>query len=620
MSELIWVSPQSYLLSENDWQSTLKKSGYIPILKADLTKFQQSLQQALKSKNVISNNQLGSLTGETTGTKSNEIDEPKGSEVSKYKPIDQFLQKNKPLSTFTIRSLVYIESTSKLELLLINWINYMKSQIKDTAHNNSLNLESWSRIFATGFDTQDIFVRMSIPDGKDGTDIMLYRFLDLFKKISDHSDKFSINFDENVSNLITEKLSRSEINEPDLYDISQHLNSVLDEFITSNSNSTQNNDTQSKNISTDEYHIDLSTLSDLPRESLDQLCKDIMEFRSRVITIERERIMKENVEENERRRQKMIQMFEDIHEKQNPNKVSADNMLITDVGEDEAFSYPDDSQFDEDNDGLAAEQKSVEKKQLEAKNRYNKLLHKLNSTIDPRVKTLEIQLSKAENYDTNLGKIRPVAVKELLHLGEDMYYDFKRSYRKDEELLDDKNRDKYGSDVSMPPLIDEVSSGPTNEPKIDTMSGTVKPLVSSPSKKDTETTEINITLNFNKAVGSSKQDRADEENLETVDPDQPSEQLSETSSVEMANNTPTILPYGAQELDNKLRRLRDSKLVDELIKEYLGVYEEELVDYIFVNIKEYKNKGTLLEELKETFDEDAIVIVNKIWNSEAFAP
>lgn len=609
MGDLIWVCPQNYLLSENDWKSRVKKSGYIPILRTDLSKFKQSLQQSLKNRPAVLNNVTVSENKAVTGSKSGETDEMKDQAISTYKPIEQFLQSNPSLTTFGIRLVVYMESTSKVEALLTEWIDYLKSQVKVTQEKNPLRFDSWSRIYATGFETQDIFVRVSAMDN-DYTP--LYQFLNLFQRLGDTSDKFSINFDENLTQRITDELPNKTIDQSTIDDHSQHMENILEKYISRGNNTSSGNEFDTKKLTTEEYHIDLNTLSDLPRESLDQLCKDIREFRNRVITIEREKIMKDSIEENQRRRQKMVQMFDDIHKKQATRNTSVNDILESSSN---AKAYPDDSQFNEDDDGSAAEKESTEKKNIEAKNRYKKLLHKLNTTIEPGLKTLELRLTEAENYDTWLEKIRPVTIKELLHLGEDMYYDSKRSYRKTEELLDNKNREKCGSHVEMPPLVIKLSDELAKETH--TPVETNKQEVnkdSRPSQPNTasDVADINITLNFSKAVKSKEDGQGVEPAISSIS----GERLTKPDEEGTKNHLPNILPFNDQELVNKLKRLKESKLVDELIKEYLGVYEEELVDYIFDNIKEFKNKDNLLEELKETFDEDAVIIVDRIWNSE----
>jgi len=54
--------------------------------------------------------------------------------------------------------------------------------------------------------------------------------------------------------------------------------------------------------------------------------------------------------------------------------------------------------------------------------------------------------------------------------------------------------------------------------------------------------------------------------------------------------------------------------IETYIEEFLGMKEDELLEYILMIIKENKSKDNLVEELKETFDEDAIKMGDKVWN------
>ena len=58
--------------------------------------------------------------------------------------------------------------------------------------------------------------------------------------------------------------------------------------------------------------------------------------------------------------------------------------------------------------------------------RYKKLLSKLESSSEVRLRNLEMKVKNVRNYDNILEKIRPVAIKELLHLEKNIYYDSRR--------------------------------------------------------------------------------------------------------------------------------------------------------------------------------------------------
>ncbi|KAK5963405.1 Snu71p PWA37_004530 [Arxiozyma heterogenica] len=614
MSELIWVSPQNYLLSQKDWKSNIKKNGYIPILKADLLKLENSLQISLKSRfSSIPNNLISDTKKKDASQYSKESNASEEDDKFKYKPIDIFLKANNPLLTFCIGSLVYIESVDKTNILIDEWIDYLKEQSLEPHEREILHFVSWSRIFATGFETQNIFIQMSI----DSSDYKsYYTFLRFIYKLSKKSNRFSINFDDNIHRLIGKQSfsSNGAIENMDI--ILQHIENILDRYMT---NKEQNNkDNQINQATSEEYTIDLSTLSDLPRESLKQLCKDIIGFRSRVFTMEREKMLRDSIEENQQRRKKMVQVFEEISKKQNIDNDSVNDILMMNDGD---MLYPDDSEFNEDDDGYEVEQEKKIKLKQDSDIRYKKLLNKLKSLTEVRLQHLELKIKNSENYDDTLDRIRPAAIKELLHLGKDIYYDSREISRNKEKQQDDMNRQKYGTDVGMSLLFDKFMNGIPGRKDLVTeidaksISATIKS--ENDGKEHASNAEINIKLNFNKALGKLSDTSEEKENIDSIIIDNFKEgNDTKNNIIDFKSEALNRLPFTDEDLDNRLKALKKTGLVEELVKEYLGVYEEELVEYIFDNIKEFRDKDSLFEELKETFDDDAKDIVDKIWNSK----
>lgn len=630
MSELVWVSPQYYLHSDESWKSSVKKNGYIPILRADLGRFEESLKSTFKEKQggyTELNKNLGSSSKVEDVQK---IDNNEVSESPRYVPIEKFvMEDSSPLLTFAISSIVYIESTKKIETLLLDWVDYLKSQIGAADENGILEIQSWSRIFATGFETQDIFIRMSI----NNNEFKHYcSFLNLFKKLSNKSDSFSINFDSNTKNLIRKYTPLKDDGNEDDEERLEYLENKLSEMLVNGTNNVEGNPGGAKPESLEEYHIDLTTLSDLPSESLNQLCKDIMEFRSRVVTIEREKMLKDKVEENQRRRQKMIQMFDEIRKHQNSMNIPHGLSVVgnNEHTDSRRFENHEDLPIDEDDDGYQQEQKRIRKYIEDSNLRYKRLLNKLNSTVEDKIKTLEYNLENAKSYGISLRTKRALATKDLLYLSTDNYYNPNRSFRDQEIRLDDLNREQYGSHITLEP---EMTYPAGNHPQY--IENKINPDIQNTQKKTQlpESVEelnkdgINIRLNFsvNNSIsdermnnvekrmgGSNKPER--EQSLSEISPTK-----KKLSSIPKATNTlPAKLTFTDEALERRIKAIKESGLVAELVKEYLGVYEEELVEYIFDNIKEYKDRTILLTELKETFDEDAVVIVDKIWNSREF--
>ena len=58
--------------------------------------------------------------------------------------------------------------------------------------------------------------------------------------------------------------------------------------------------------------------------------------------------------------------------------------------------------------------------------------------------------------------------------------------------------------------------------------------------------------------------------------------------------------------------------MDELVREFLGVYEDELVEYILENIRVNQSKQALFEWAEEAFDEDGETIADRLWSRKEF--
>lgn len=78
------------------------------------------------------------------------------------------------------------------------------------------------------------------------------------------------------------------------------------------------------------------------------------------------------------------------------------------------------------------------------------------------------------------------------------------------------------------------------------------------------------------------------------------------------NNELSVEDIDDDKLDSILEKIKPK--IEGYIEEFLGMKEEELLEYILMIIKENRTKQSLVEELKETFDEDAVKIGDKVWS------
>lgn len=297
-----------------------------------------------------------------------------------------------------------------------------------------------------------------------------------------------------------------------------------------------------EDVASIDYKVDVSTLSDLPRSSLDQLCKDIVHFRTRVLTIEKEKRVKEEYEENRRMGQHMMKVFEQIRKSTGAAKTADDDIEEEDVQDDAE-------------DDWSLEKRNREKEELESDKKFAELLEHLSTKIEPRVQFLDRQIERETAYESTLEQERPLYLKELLHQAYSPYYDHRRSFR-DEELQRDKE-DRERSD-HLPDLATQTHETEHREPE----SGKFK-------------------LEIRK----------------------PQDETSETAS------------FTEDAFTTLLSKLRSTSVVPDIVTEFLGEPDDDMVDYIFNHIQEHRSKSALMEELKETFDEDAAQIVERIWTN-----
>ncbi|QLQ80481.1 hypothetical protein HG537_0D04810 [Torulaspora globosa] len=589
MSDIVYVSPHLYLLSKKRWKTDTQKPGYIPILRADVAKFQQSLQKLNKSVNlqqkISDNGKPVEARDQTTSVSSSSRAEKKEA-AGRYQSLKQFfpigLQQH--LHTISLQGFPNKLSNDSLERFLSECIDHIVTWQR---LEEKVDIESWTNVRFSELQTQDVYFRFGQIDDK--VYAILSKSLEiLFALSADESGKYAVEFhiDSNTRQFIQD--TNVEIKQEAHEEIRNELWKLL----------TTLGDADDSNGKTDEgifdqfsnYQVDLNTLSDLPSESLPQLCKDIIDFRTRVVSIEREKRVRESYEENRRRKHQMMRIFDQIRKSA---KDSLDE-IESDESDDE---QTEDGSTNEDD--LLIERQRQDRIQEESQLRYEEAVRKLRNDIEPRLISLQREISRQQNYEQTLIDERPLHLKELIHHANDPYYDHHRSFKQAEEAKDAADRDKYGSEEpteTLPPTIETASKTEEHDKQ--------------PEKAPESTSEqVKIKFAFKKAIEKSVLEADHEEATQDL------QNIEESQTPTTKQPLPDILPFQDEQLDSYLTKLNETHLVDELVKEYLGVYEDELVQYIFDNIREHKSKQVLLDELKETFDEEAITIVDAIWSS-----
>lgn len=578
MSDIVYVSPQVYLVSKDKWKSSHQKPGFIPILSADIPRFQQSLQKVAKARggqqgiDGITNGSITKGGTNSSSFRSSKATEDHASDSSKHQSLKQFfpIGLQQQLHTFSLQGVPSTISDEQLESSLQTCIQRV---IQCLGYDNGPHVECWTNIRFYDLSTQDIFVRLD--QSNDMLFAKICKSLEMVYPASGEQDEVKIEFhcDSNTTRFIEDQ--KVELSEAACQSISNEMSEILRVPEGSKVSETTNDDFFGESS---DYQIDFNTLSDLPRESLSQLCKDIIEFRTRVVSIEKEKRIREAYEESTRRKHQMMRIFDQLRK----SKSNVTDEMVSDESDDEQ----DEGEGIEEDD-FHAEKQRQDKEREQSEQRYQELLKNLHKHIEPRLAALHRDIKRQQNYEKILADEQSLHLKQLLHQANDPYYDHHRSFKESEEQADETDRKEHGFET--PPVEPEK---PSTEEQLQ-----LQP-EDSPAPE-----QIKIKFAFKKAIETSAQ-------KSTESAEVPIEKTQEPEG-----SAPSILALDDETLEKCLQRLKESRVVDELVKEYLGVYEDELVEYIFDNVREHKSKQVLLDDLKETFDEDAITIVDKMWSN-----
>ena len=442
-------------------------------------------------------------------------------------------------------------------------------------------VENWSSVIASTLEsTQDIFIRMYPLT--EFAQVVLY-WIEWFSKATDSVT--TVHIDENTARYIDDIVPSSytpDVTEEELVALRTQIADLKSSV----------SESSTENAAMVAYEVDMSTLSDLPKSSLNQLVKDIIEFRTRVLTMEREKRTQEALEEGRRRRSQLKRVMEQIR------KSKGSSVPATEPEEDEDEYEDEDGEED-----WAIERRRLEKEKESAQQSYNALLSHLNGTVMPDLRARKQRLILLKDYEAKLQRERAFFLKELLHLGNSDYYDHRREFKEEEEQQDDVDRRAQNEQRIQAPkdAVLQASASASRSP--DTSAAHSAP-VQEPVAK-----EQKIKLALKRVFDTRAQEAESDSEPEA---DIPATAVSASTPAPTAD-LPDRLPFQGPELAARMAELRQSRLVDELVNEYLGVYEDELVDYILDNIVENASRGQLLLELQETFDDDSVRIVDAIW-------
>lgn len=314
------------------------------------------------------------------------------------------------------------------------------------------------------------------------------------------------------------------------------------------------------------YKVDNSELVEVPKDMKEQIVKDIVRFRSKVLSIEKDRRKKEMEQERKKAKNRLKLIFEGVKE-------TAPGAPIA-VEKDEDPKEPEKSELDEMSEREYSEYLAVSEKEELNRKYEEKLRHLQVLEINEKLK-LQAKLESLQCYEERLLENKLVSVEGLKgFLGLD--YD--------------------------------------------------KMLTSSSS--DTTSAKLRLFYaNHSEYIRNRYKERSAEEAADREDAalEAESGEKSQKYALPVApKNAPTTVgdSVGAHvEAHVEVASLSPEQLllvkskISGLIEEYLGIKEEVLIEYIydFVVEKGLSQKEELVHELSETLDEDAVIVADELW-------
>lgn len=303
------------------------------------------------------------------------------------------------------------------------------------------------------------------------------------------------------------------------------------------------------------YKVDNSELVEVPKDLKETIVKDIIKFRAKVLTIERDRRRKEIERERRKAKFRLTQIVEGITTAAEV-KEGEESSAEMDVEIEEKTDPLDSLNEDEYELFLAGEKQRAFEKSLQTKLDE---LEKLESSEQAR---LLDQLDVAVNYESNLIDNKLGLIDEI------------RAFQ-DAQSAKSSSGSKlrlYYTNHSEYVRIRNIER--SREEKLDAADAQ-------------KTAEV--------AVANAPEPDVAEEIAPVVEKD--------AMDVEVV-----VSDLSAQNL------LDIQVKIGDLIEEYLGIKEEVLIDYIFEFVREHNlgQKEELISELLETLDEDSKVVVEQL--------
>lgn len=339
------------------------------------------------------------------------------------------------------------------------------------------------------------------------------------------------------------------------------------------------------------YKVDNNDLIDIPNNMKENIIKDIIRFRSRMLLIEKEQRKKEIEMERIKTKNKLKELFEGIKENSTDSTTrKAINKAAVGVNISPKVSHRD--EYEDMNDKEYEEFIAVEERN-KLNDQYNKKLKSFQNNQHAEYIKLTNKLKSLQNYEFDLidnklkyiDNLKNYQTNGSAHLYTHNYSDYLRMRSQKRSLEETKDAEDVKQELEeIKKNGGQVASTNTNtNTKPSTYSSGVSELATTSvetPKSTTTTTTTNDTT------------------------DEPVAKKSKLAKEIIIIDLPPTVKQSLQE-----------KIV-ELVENSLGIKDEFLIQVINENLEasNLDNKQELIDELVQVLDEDAESLVNELWD------
>ena len=339
------------------------------------------------------------------------------------------------------------------------------------------------------------------------------------------------------------------------------------------------------------YKVDNNDLIDIPNNMKENIIKDIIRFRSRMLLIEKEQRKKEIEMERIKTKNKLKELFEGIKENSTDSTTrKAINKAAVGVNISPKVSHRD--EYEDMNDKEYEEFIAVEERN-KLNDQYNKKLKSFQNNQHAEYIKLTNKLKSLQNYESDLidnklkyiDNLKNYQTNGSAHLYTHNYSEYLRMRSQKRSLEETKDAEDVKQELEeIKKNGGQVASTNTNtNTKPSTYSSGVSELATTSvetPKSTTTTTTTNDTT------------------------DEPVAKKSKLAKEIIIIDLPPTVKQSLQE-----------KIV-ELVENSLGIKDEFLIQVINENLEasNLDNKQELIDELVQVLDEDAESLVNELWD------